>query len=224
MLLFDLKDGIVVIDKLKMVNDIEIISIFDSEFASYGRILDLDTKEIIKVAEKFDMPQDVIYMPSTPEFEILPIAETIKNELFGTLPTQIGYCYGHSTMLNATEWHTSTEVNIAVTDLVIIIGHRWDIKDNKIDSSKFKSFFVPKGTAIEVFATTLHYCPCQVSDDGFRWVVALPKDTNTELEMSVSDKRIIAKNKWLISHVDNGEEIKNGAVAGITGVNYRINY
>ena len=212
------------LDKLKKINDIEIISVFDSDFNSYGRVLDLDTQEIIEVAEKFDMPQDVIYMPTTPEFEALPIAETIKNELFGTLPTQIGYCYGHNKLLNATEWHTSSEVNIAATDLVIIIGHRWDIKDDRIDASKFKGFFVPKGTAIEVFATTLHYSACQVSDDGFRWVVALPKGTNTELETPVSDKRIIAKSKWVIAHVDNEKEIKNGSVAGIVGTNYEIKY
>ena len=212
------------LDKLKKVNDIEIKSVFDSDFDSYGTVIDLDTEEIIKAAEKFDMPQDVIYMPSTPEFEALPVAETIKNEFFGTLPTQIGYCYGHSTMLNATEWHTSSEVNIAVTDLVIIIAHRWDIKDGKIDSSKFKGFFVPKGTALEVFATTLHYSPCQVSDYGFRWVVALPKNTNTELETSVSDKKLIAKSKWVLAHVENEEEIRKGTYAGIVGINHRIKY
>jgi hypothetical protein len=212
------------LEKLKKNNDIEILSVFDSEFDSYGRVLDIDTREIVKAAEKFDMPQDVVYMPSTPEFEVLPIAKTIEKELFGTLLAQIGYCYGHSTALNATEWHTSSEVNIAATDLVIIIGHRWDIKDDKIDSSKFKGFFVPKGTAIEVFATTLHYAPCQVTDNGFRWVVALPQDTNTELETPVTDRKLIAKSKWLIAHIDNEEEIKNGAVAGITGINYKINY
>ena len=212
------------LEKLQKVNDIEMLSVFDSAFDLYGRVLDADTREIIKAAEKFDMPQDVIYMPSTPEFEVLPIAKTIQNEFFGTLPAQIGYCYGHNTMLDATEWHTSSEVNIAATDLVIIIGHRRDIKDDKIDSSKFKGFFVPKGTAIEVYATTLHYSPCQVSDDGFRWVVALPKGTNTELETSVSDKKIIAKSKWVLAHVDNTEEIKKGTIAGIVGVNYRINY
>ncbi|MBO7520376.1 MAG: DUF4867 family protein [Clostridia bacterium] len=212
------------LDKLKKVNDIEIKSVFDSDFDSYGTVIVLDTEEIIKAAEKFAMPQNVVYMPSTPEFEALPVAETIKNEFFGTLPTQIGYCYGHSTMLNATEWHTSSEVNIAVTDLVIIIAHRWDIKDGKIDSSKFKGFFVPKGTALEVFATTLHYSPCQVSDDGFRWVVALPKNTNTELETSVSDKKLIAKSKWVLAHVENEEEIRKGTYAGIVGINHRIKY
>ena len=212
------------LEKLKKLNEIEIKSVFDPDFDSYGKVLDLDTQEIIETASKFAMPQDVVYMPSTPEFEALPIAATIQNELFGTLPTQIGYCYGHGTTLDATEWHASSEVNIAATDLVIMIAHRWDIKDDRIDSSKFTGFFVPKGTAIEVFATTLHYAPCQVSDDGFRWVVALPKGTNTDLETPVLDKKLIAKSKWLIAHVENEKEIRNGAVAGIVGINHRINY
>ncbi|MBR4761226.1 MAG: DUF4867 family protein [Clostridia bacterium] len=212
------------LEKLKKINDFEIKSVFDSDFDSYGRIVNLDTAEIIEAAEKFAMPQDVVYMPSTPEFEVLPVAKTIQNELFGTLPAQIGYCYGRSTMLNATEWHTSSEINIAATDLVILIAHRWDIKDGKIDSSKFKGFFVPKGTAVEVFATTLHYSPCQVSDDGFRWVVALPKNTNTDLETTVYDKGLIAKSKWVVAHVDNEEEISKGAIAGITGVNLQVKY
>ena len=212
------------LEKLKKINDFEIKSVFDSDFDSYGRVVNLDTAEIIEAAEKFAMPQDVVYMPSTPEFEVLPVAKTIQNELFGTLPAQIGYCYGRSTMLNATEWHTSSEINIAATDLVILIVHRWDIKDGKIDSSKFKGFFVPKGTAIEVFATTLHYAPCQVSDDGFRWVVALPKNTNTDLETTVYDKGLIAKSKWVVAHVDNEEEISKGAIAGITGVNLQVKY
>ncbi len=102
------------------------------------------------------MPDGVCYTPSEEKFEKLAIAEEITNEIFGTLPTQIGYCYGHSNYLNATEWHTSSEVNIAVTDLVLILGHIWDIKDGKIDSSQFKAFYVPEGTAIEVYSTSLH--------------------------------------------------------------------
>lgn len=213
------------LNKLKELNpEIDFFSVYDSEFKSYGKILDLNTDEIVKVAEKFEMPENVIYMPSTEEFEALDIAKILKNETFGTLPTETGYCYGHSKMLNATEWHTSSEINIAATDLVLILGHVWDIEDNKIDSSLFKAFYVPEGTAIEVFATTLHYCPCQVSDAGFRCVVSLPKGTNTALETNLMDKKITAKNKWLIAHVDNEAKIKQGAVAGITGINYEIKY
>ena len=213
------------LENLKKLNpDIAVHSVYENEFKSFGRILKLNTEEIIKVAEGFQMPENVIYTPSTKEFEELSIAKEINDEIFGTLPTQTGYCYGHSKMLNATEWHTSSEINIAVTDMVLILGHLWDIENDTIDSSMFKAFYVPKGTAIEVYATTLHYCPCQVSDAGFRCVVSLPKHTNTALEKSLDDKKITAKNKWLIAHVDNEAKIKQGAVAGITGTNFEIKY
>ena len=152
-------------EKLKLLNhEIDFYDVSDKEFASFGRIItNLDTAEIIKTAEKIENPESgSAYLPSLADFEALKIAENIKNECFGTLPTQIGYCYGHSNFLNAAEWHFSSEINIAVTSLVLILGHVWDIKDGKIDSSRFKAFYIPKGTAIEVYATTLHFCPCEV--------------------------------------------------------------
>ncbi len=213
------------LERLKKQNpEIQVYSIYDAEFKTFGQVLTLDTGEIIKVAERFEMPTGVIYTPSTPEFETLSIAEKIQNELYGTLSAQVGYCYGHSRMLNATEWHTASEINIAVTDFVLLLGHRWDMEKGQIDSSKFKAFYVPKGAAIEVYATTLHFCPCQVNDGGFRCVVGLPKDTNTALETMVEDKMITAKNKWLIAHVENETKIKQGAVPGIIGTNYEIKY
>lgn len=208
----------------KMNHNFSVFSVYDSEFKLFGRILDLDTEEIIAVAESFDMPEGVFYTPSLKEFEELAISSEIKNEIYGTLPTQIGYCYGHSRMLNATEWHTASEINIAVTDFVLLLGHIWDVENEKIDSSKFKAFYVPKGTAVEVYATSLHYCPCQVSDDGFRCIVGLPTGTNTALETQLKDKKVTAKNKWLIAHVDNEVKIKQGAVAGITGTNFEVKY
>lgn len=213
------------LDKLKKLNpQIEFHSVFDVAFKTYGKTLDLDTEEIIKMAEKLEMPEAVIYMPSVKEFESLNIAKEIYERVFGAMPVEIGYCYGHSTMLNATEWHTSSEINIAVTDFVLLLGHLWEIDDGSIDSSQFKAFYVPKGTAIEVFSTTLHYCPCQVDDAGFRCVVALPKCTNTALDVQINDKRITARNKWLMAHVDNQSKIEQGAVAGITGINHKIKY
>ena len=58
---------------------------------------------------------------------------------------------------------------------------------------------------IEVYATTLHYAPCQTSAKGFRCVVVLPKGTNGELShrpenKSGEEKLLAAVNKWLIGH------------------------
>lgn len=198
----------------------------DPVFASFGRIIkSLDATEIIEAAKKIPNPESgSSYLPSVESFEFLKIASEIENEFFGSLATQIGYCWGHSNFLNATEWHTSSEINIAVTPLVLILGHIWDTQDGKIDSSKFKAFYLPTGTVVEVYATTLHFCPCEVSKDGFGCVVGLPIGTNTDLTVKKDDPMLFRKNKWIIAHVEN-EALKNkGVVSGITGTNYEIKY
>ena len=48
---------------------------------------------------------------------------------------------------------------------------------------------MPKGAAIEVYATTLHYAPCHVSGEGFRSVVVLSRDTNTDLDFVPQKER-----------------------------------
>lgn len=213
------------LNKLKELNkDIPFFHVNSEEFKPFGRVIDIDATEIIEVGEKIEKPAGSSYTPSLAEFEALEIAKTIKREFFGTLPSQIGYCWGHNNMMNATEWHTSSEVNIAVTDVVLILGHLWEVEDGKIDSSRFKAFYLPKGTVAEVYATSLHYCPCEVEKEGFGCVVCLPKDTNTALEENCDDKLLRAKNKWLIAHVENKALIEKGAVAGLTGTNYKINY
>ncbi|MBO7217139.1 MAG: DUF4867 family protein, partial [Clostridia bacterium] len=185
----------------------------------------LDTAEIINTAKRIENPENgSTYQPSVEAFEKLDVAKTIADNFFGTLPTQIGYCWGHSNFLNATEWHISSEINIAVTPLVLILGHVWDIKDGVIDSSKFKAFYLPEGTAVEVYATTLHFCPCEVSEGGFGAVVALPKGTNTDLEVKSHDPILFRKNKWIICHNENEALKDRGVVSGITGVNFEIKY
>lgn len=215
------------LDRLKQKNPgIEIFSVDSEEFKSFGRIIDtVNPDEIIAAAGKTAYPESgSCYKPSEESFEKLSIAEEIRKQCFGELPAQIGYCFGHNNMLNATEWHTSSEINVAVTPLVLILGHIWDIKDNRIDSSEFKAFYLPKGTVAEVYATSLHFCPCEVESSGFGCMVALPEGTNVPLDGTPSDPLLFRKNKWLLSHVDNEGLIARGAVAGITGENYEIRY
>lgn len=214
------------LEKLRKLNpEIEFFDVTDKEFATFGRIINLDTNEIIAEAKKIENPESgSSYLPSVEDFESLQISAQIKNEIYGTMPTQIGYCWGHNTFMNATEWHTGSEVNIAVTPLVLILGHIWDIHNGKIDSSKFKAFYLPAGTAIEVYATSLHFCPCEVEKDGFGCVVGLPEGTNTDLAEKVNDPLVFRKNKWIIAHVENETLINRGVVAGITGKNFEIKY
>ena len=153
----------------------------------------------------------------------ITIAE-LQNKGYGGLPSEIGYCNGHNKKLNGLEYHRNSEINVAVTDLVLLIGHQQDIeKDFTYDTSKVEAFLVPAGTGIEVYATTLHYAPCHVNEAGFQCVVVLPKGTNTELTFDTAaegeDKLLTAKNKWLIAHEEAAIE---GAFNGLKGENVGI--
>lgn len=215
------------LEKLKKLNPtVKFFDIYSKEFAEYGRVIDnYDISEVIACAEKIDFPSESsVYLPSVEQFEKLESAQNLMDEVFGTIPTQIGYCYGYNGMLNAAEWHSSSEINVAVTPLVLILGKRTDICEGRLNSADMKAFYVPKGAAIEVYATTLHFCPCQVSDDGFGCIVGLPLGTNTPLEKELANKLIFRKNKWIIAHDDNKSLIERGVVSGIYGENYKINY
>lgn len=215
------------LENLKKSNpDIQIYSVNDSEFKTFGRVIEnLNTTEIITAAKKIANPEaGSVYTPNEESFEKLQIAAQIKDEFFGTLPTQIGYCYGHNSFLNAAEWHFSSEINIAVTPLVLILGHVWDIENGKIDSSSFKAFYLPAGTVAEVFATTLHFCPCETEESGFGCVVGLPLDTNISLDSTAENPLLFRKNKWIIAHEKNTPLINRGVISGITGTNYEIKY
>lgn len=200
----------------------------DSDFKKYGQVLKkYDCSEIIeKMKSNTPLPSDVIYEPSIKELEDLKIAEELQKREFGELPIQIGYCNGNNYILNAVEYHRSSEINIAVTDLILLIGCQQDIEDDfSYDTSKIEAFMVPAGTIIEVYATTLHYAPCNANEDGFKCVVVLPRDTNLPLENSVEktgeDALLFARNKWLIGHKDTdlGEQ---GAFIGLVGENVSI--
>ncbi len=214
-------------EQLKKQNpNLEILSVESPEFAAYGQVIKtLDVTELIQEAKKIEMPETgSVYVPGMDAFEKLLAADEIRDAFYGELPTQIGYCYGHSNFLNGLEWHTCSEINVAVTPLVLILGLRTELEDNKIDSSELKVFYVPEGTVLEVYATTLHFCPCEVESTGFGCVVALPTGTNTPLERESKNPVLFRKNKWLIAHNENEGLISKGVAAGISGENIEIKY
>lgn len=205
----------------------EIKKVNDLEFKKYGQVLkNYNCEEIIEKMQKMPLPLDVIYEPSLKDLEESEIFKELMEREFGGLPIQIGYCNGNNNMLNAVEYHRSSEINIAVTDLILLLGWQPDInEDHTYDTSKIEAFLVPAGTIIEVFATTLHYAPCNADNNGFRCVVVLPKDTNMPLEYNVKkngeDALLFAKNKWLIGHKDT-DLGKQGAFIGLYGDNISL--
>ena len=203
----------------------KIQKVTDPAFRKYGKVLEgYNFSALLKEMKHTPVPEDVVYVPSVEELEALEVEKDLRNRAFGGLPVEIGYCNGHNKKLNAVEYHRNSEINVAVTDLVLLIGHQQDIEpDHTYDTSKIEAFLVPAGTGIEVYATTLHYAPCHVNEGGFQCVVVLPKGTNTDLTFQMpkdgEDGLMTAKNKWLIAHEDAKIE---GAFNGLKGENITI--
>jgi len=205
---------------------IEVKKITDPAFRKYGRVItDYKISELIEKMGATPCPDDVIYIPSDPELESLDIANDFNISLYGGLPVQIGYCNGHNKLLNAVEYHRSSEFNIACDDLILLLGSQQDInyEDNTYDTSLIEAFLLPKGTMIECYATTLHYAPCSYQGAGFRCVILLPKETNYDLvvkpDVVAEDPLLAARNKWLIAHPDANIA---GAVNGLKGANISV--
>ena len=198
----------------------------DPAFKAYGRVITgYDFSGLLKAMEQTPLPEDVIYIPSLPEMEALPAAKELENGIYGQMPIQIGCCNGHNKKLNAVEYHRDSEVDIAVDDLILILGKQQDIEeDHTYDTSRMEAFLVPAGTAVEVYATTLHYAPCHVKDEGFRCVIVPPRDTNLDMEpvevKDPEDRLLFARNKWLIGHAQGG--LPEGAFIGLKGENLSV--
>lgn len=199
----------------------------DEAFRAYGKVITgYETGDLLEKMGSTPLPDDVTYVPSVKELEELTVTKEFERKLYGQMPIQVGFCNGHNRKLNAVEYHRDSEINIAVTDLILILGKQQDITPEfTYDSSLMEAFLVPAGTVIEVFATTLHYAPCHVEDSGFRCVVILPKGTNQELEplgemVYEEDRLLFAKNKWLIGHEEGG--LPEEAYIGITGENLAV--
>lgn len=217
---------------LNAVNDVPVLSVFDPAFAPYGRVLEgCDFSRADEyMLEKTDIPESGnIYVPSVPELEESELKSDIENTLYGSMPVQIGFCNGRNTTYNGFEYHKCSEINYAVTPFMLVLGHVWDIRDNTYDIRSAQVFFVPAGTAIEMYQTTLHLSPCRVCDEGFKDIVILSRGTNTPLEYKKTNADpesvlLLRRNKWVIAHPEREPLIKQGAHPGVIGENKELFY
>ncbi len=225
------------INRLNEVNDVKIFSVSDDEFKPYGRVVKgYDFTELVSYMEKStDIPESGnVYFPSIEAMEKTSVFSEIEKTLYGGMPVQAGYCNGRNTTYNGFEYHKGSELNYAVTDFMLVLAHVWQIQNNSIHVNDAEVFFVPKGTLIEMYQTTLHLSPCRVCDEGFRDIVILPKGTNTPLsdvEKAMRDastdkeaRLLLQKNKWVISHPERKPLIDQGAHPGLKGDNIELKY
>lgn len=201
----------------------KVYNVTDLAFKPYGQILEnYNFSEIFGAAENLFIPNDgIVYEASLPILEKCEIKEELKNRGFGGMDIQIGYVGGVNRMLNCLEYHKSSEFNIALDDVVLVLGLENQIVDGSFSTENCKAFFIPKGVGVELYGTTLHYAPMNVSE-SYRVLCVLPKGTNgarPEFDsVTVEDKMCGGSNKWIMCHPDS-PEAKNNIYQGLKGEN-----
>ena len=223
----------------------QIHSIYDDEFKTYGRVLNDVPSELTEplvavMREHVALPEPTgtAYEPSMPVLENLDAAARLGLVCFGGLPFQLGCVRGRNTKLNCLEYHRSSEFNLGTDDFILLLAHEWDIErdeDGKpfLDTAKIQAFRAPAGVLIEVFGTTLHYTPCHADEQaGFRVLVALPRGTNEKFDAAgkqeVADvldyadaETLWSTNKYQFVHAESPKAVQ-GAYIGLRGENWDL--
>ena len=207
----------------------KIIPVTDKSFAPYGRVVEgYAVDGVLKaLRETTPCPGGTVYFPKVDTLHAAEGAEALGEALFGGMPFQLGCCNGHNTKLNCLEYHRDSEFNLGTEDFILLLAKMEEIgEDGVLDTAKVRAFRVPAGVMVEVYATTLHYAPCHTDPaKGFRVLVALPANTNTDYRPApgpnAADNTLWARNKWLLAHPESSEAAA-GAFAGLRGENIDI--
>ena len=206
----------------------KVYQITDKEFLEYGMpLVGYDFSSFLKALATLPIPETgIVYEASVEALEADKEFSAMQSRGFGGMPIQIGYVGGNNKVLNCLEYHKSSEFNIALDDVILVLGTQTEMDGNTFDTSRCKAFLVPAGCGVELFATTLHYAPMNVSEKGYRVACVLPLGTNGAkpdfTPLDGQDQLCFGSNKWLLAHPDSSEE-KKGAYIGLTGKNISFN-
>lgn len=219
---------------------IPVESVFSPSFRPYGKVaVGYDLTDFLAALRQTPCPKaGTVYRPAEESLERLPAARALQQRFYGGMPIQVGYCNGSNGTLNCLEYHRDSEINIFADDAVLLVAKEWEIEDGQLDTGCVKAFLAPAGSAVELYATTLHYAPCAPEKGGqFRVSIVLPRGTNTEkppvepdgqgsgsgdvTPHSAEDALLWAKNKWLLAH-PTAPEAAQGAYVGLQGENITL--
>jgi hypothetical protein len=173
--------------------------------------------DLILLSAKLNITDENNYIANDTGALLLHSVKETEKEIFGELPIQAGWCFGKNIYMNGMEWHKTSEVVVACTDCVLLIGSYLDVINDTYISSKASALYLEKGEAVELLPMTLHLAPLPVQD-VFKVGIILPKGTNLALSCGINGAKR-AVNKWLLLHKDNLKGIKNGGKVGVIGSN-----
>ena len=129
----------------------EIQAVTSPAFRKYGRIVGgIDFTELLEAMKATPTPDGVVYEPSVPQLEAAEgVFQALRDRVYGGLPIQIGYCNGDNHTLNAVEYHRSSEINVACTDMILLIGMQQDIDPDTFESVSYTHLDVYKRQSLQ---------------------------------------------------------------------------
>lgn len=199
-----------------------ITAISEKELSSYGYFLNGDYAEALDyLAKNTPIAKEDgtnIYVADDINLHSCSCLREIRETVYGESEIETGYCNGYNRKLNCLEYHACPEVDVALTDLVLLLALPQDIVNGQIDSSKVRSLYIKAGQAFVLRPYVLHFSPCETDEKGFRSLVILTRGTNAELDWEPEDRLLWKKNKWLFAH-EESRQASQGAYIGITGPN-----
>ena len=204
----------------------KIQSIESESFRKYGKILTgYDFSELFEKLSGVYAPENgITYSASVETLENCRIKEELEMRGFGGMPIQIGYVGGINESLDCLEYHKSSEFNITLNDIVLVLGCVSEITDCKFNLEKCEAFYVSAGAGVELYGTTLHYAPFSVNGI-YRTVCVLPRGTNADKpEFKIKtreDEMCFGANKWIMTHPEKAAE-NAGMYVGLTGGNITL--
>jgi len=168
-------------------------------FARYGRLLtEFDLAPLVNTLQQ-QVPIPAVgfdYVASLPVLNQLPVVGQIAASVYGEMAIQVGFVAGQNRQLAGVEYHQGSEVIVAATDLVLLLGKREDLLATGFDSRLAEAFRVKQGQAVEIYGTTLHHCPCQQQDSGFLAAIILLQGTNQPLLQTSDAPGLCKQNTW----------------------------
>lgn len=212
------------IDEFRAANpQYDILSATDSVFNDYGVIYpDYDLSEINQVMNQVKTPDEGSkYLISIDSLEKTDTIKQIRNDVFAGMPIEAGATIGHTDDFTAFEYHQSSELNIMLDDVIMVLGKRQTLeRQGSIDPNReAKMFYVPKGSVVELFNDTLHYAPIQVAKSGYKVIVVVVKGTNEVLPDSFKKKnpRVVKQGKFQVVHACRKDKIAQGYQVALIG-------
>ncbi|EFN4364121.1 DUF4867 family protein [Escherichia coli] len=179
------------------------LSIHSDEFLPYGNVISaINVDSLLKyLKEEISVPEDqVAYVRSDERLKQYPAVSDIQRQIYGGMPVQAGYVCGVNTTQDGFEYHQGSEVIIAASDFFLFLGKRELMQGDTFNGERAEPFFIPAKSVIELYSTTLHYCPMSINAQPFSAAIILLDGTNEDIDGKNKPTILSKRNTWFIAH------------------------